>query len=106
MENPGSTREVNALLGVDGSVANSLQPRGLPDDVDDETLAADPFFIDDAIAATDAGDCVDTRFCSSGQAQEWVASGRAKLLAAERVTSPESFGYSWATPDELERVLD
>lgn len=108
MESPGSTREVHGFLGLDNestTSAEQLELRGVPDDVDDETLAEDAFFIDDAIAETEAGDCVDARFCSSDEAREWEAAGDAWLLSADRITSPDAFGHSWATADELEHVL-
>lgn len=107
LPNPGSTREVHAALGLDGEGAPAavLQLRGLPNNVDDETLAEDAFFIDDALAETDAGDCVDARFCSEIEAREWEEAGEAVILSADRVTSPHAFGHSWATAAELEVVL-
>jgi hypothetical protein len=108
MESPGTTRQIHGLLGLDaGSAtpASLLALRGIPADADDETLAEDAYFVDDAIAETSAGECVDARFCSSADANEWAGSGRARRLAADRVTSPDAFGHSWATADDLARVL-
>ncbi|MCA9624569.1 MAG: hypothetical protein KC731_36345 [Myxococcales bacterium] len=107
MPSPGSTREVHGVLGIgdDDSDVSCLELRGLPPDVADETLGEDAFFIDDAMAESSASDCVDSRFCTAAQARAWEASGASRILSAERVTSPDAFGQSWATAAELERVL-
>lgn len=79
--------------------------RGWPLDTDSETLAEDVYVIDDALAQTEASDCVDARFCTQAEAKTWVTSGRSRRLSADRVTSPHVFGRSWASAEELEGVL-
>jgi hypothetical protein len=107
----GSVPMLEALLGfrVDDEVREAPRStlRGLPVDVDDDSIREDAFIVDDTAARSDLGEVLDhARFCTRKDAELWVASGRAHLFAdGYMVTDPESLGASWATLPEFDRIV-
>jgi hypothetical protein len=77
-----------------------LDPKGLPDDVTELSLAEDCLAVDDEGADLEVPDT-----CTRAEAEEWVESGVSRVLHnGYAVTHPEFYGQSWVSHEELELV--
>jgi hypothetical protein len=102
--NPGRDYGIFAnLCGVRGwnEVEPISEPRGLPKDIGWEVVEEYTMYVEEEENNCDCG-----KFCSKEVAESWVKYGSSKMYDENRVTDPDAHSESWATPDELEKVLD
>jgi hypothetical protein len=74
-------------------------PRGLPQDITDETRTAATVRIDDDVAALE----VDG-YCTRAQAAEWCERGYSEYADGDTVPDPDRHSASWLTAAELSEV--
>lgn len=86
---------------------DELSARGLPEDAADESLREDSYVVDDDAARSGVGDALDeVRFCTSEEANAWVASGRSVFVNRGRMVSdPLAYGHSWLNFQEFQRLV-
>jgi hypothetical protein len=92
------------VRGEDGPVPQEQwgEPRGLPQDCAESTLAEDALTIDDQAAALDFPDA-----CRQEDADRWVREGAARFLRhSSAVTHPDFHSGSWLSRAELRSVRD
>jgi hypothetical protein len=115
----GSYNTLFALLGCDSYKVDSseidpqdcLTIKGFPDDVVDESINEDAYVVNNEAVESDIGDLVETRFCSTEEAQSWVDSGQSQFLhdgyfPKGKVTDPECYCQSWASYEEFTNLVE